>query len=170
MCLTWDAPFRSYKTTQFCVDTGLPDVKDTRYGSAGVVTGASSYVAFAVKAFPSDTRPLDALVIVNTMSPSHLLYSFRTRPSSRACLGGAQARLVQVGLSLRPAVQFCAGIRSPRYTSTMSPTPANPVQSKTPKKALEPMEQVVGDSGRQYLIQKTLQEKEGYPCRVYLAT
>jgi hypothetical protein len=31
------------------------------------------------------------------------------------------------------------------------------------------MEQVVGDSGRQYLIQKTLQEKEGYPCRVYLA-
>lgn len=33
------------------------------------------------------------------------------------------------------------------------------------------MEQVMGDSGRQYFIQKTLQEKEGYhACRVYLAT
>jgi hypothetical protein len=104
------------------------------------------------------------------MSLSRLLHSFQTRPSLKACLGEAQVRLVQVSLSLRPAAQFCAGIRSPRYTSTMSPTPANPVQSKTPKKALEPMERVVGDSGRQYLIQKILQEKEGYPCRVYLAT
>ena len=112
-------------------------------------------------------RAGDPWTMVNTMSPSRLLYSFWT---TRAYLGGAQVRLVQVGLSLRPAAQFCAGIRSRRYTSTMSPTPANPVQSKTPKKALEPLEQVVGDSGRQYLIQKTLQEKEGYPCRVYLAT
>lgn len=32
------------------------------------------------------------------------------------------------------------------------------------------MEEVVGDSGRQYVVQKILQEKEGYPYRVYLAT
>lgn len=53
----------------------------------------------------------------------------------------------------------------------MSRTPANPIQNnKIPKKVLKPMEQVVGDSGRVYSVQRILQEREGYPCRVYLAT
>ena len=48
--------------------------------------------------------------------------------------------------------------------------PKDSVQSKAAKRALKPTEQVVGDSGRRFFIEKVLQEKEGYPFRVYLAT
>lgn len=128
-----------------------------------------------VKAFPQTFGPLhapagDLQTTVNTMPPSRLLHSLRTRFSSRACAGGARVRLGQGGLSLRPAARFRGSIRSPRYTSSMAPTPADSVQRQTAREALGMMERVAGDSGREYLVQKILQEKEGYPCRVYLAT
>ena len=87
--------------------------------------------------------------------------------SCRTCLGAACPP--SFGLPTPPSTAFSAIIRLRRHSSTILPPPADHAQNAIQNMA-STTEELVGQSGRHYLIERVLQEKVNPPRRVYLAT
>lgn len=78
-------------------------------------------------------------------------------------------RILAFGLRTPSIAALPTIVRLRRYTSTMLPLPADrthhDIQKATPTTA-----EIVGQSGRRYLIERVLQDKEILSGRVFLAT
>ncbi len=114
---------------------------------------AKTYYSVPLKIFAAYMSPLSS-------------FSFLMLRSCRTHLG--VTLLLRYALSTSSFTTFPATVRLRRHASTVPPSPADYARHETQKTA-SPAEELVGQSGCRYLIERVLQEKTIPPRRVYLA-